>query len=71
MPQLIDVNELWKCETCFYKQGVCRAGWCDTGEAYRPAYSKLNIIEVTEDQLRALKEKTDGNLAEQQKSLER
>lgn len=55
MPQLIDVNELWKCETCFYQQGACRAGWCDAGESYRPAYSKFNIIEVTEDQLQTLK----------------
>lgn len=43
--KLIRVDELWKCETCFhYRNGKCDM-WCDTGESYRPAYSKFHIID--------------------------
>ena len=45
MGRYIEVDSLWKCETCFYHQnGKCNT-WCDCGEGYRPDYSKLTIIE--------------------------
>lgn len=45
MERYIKVDSLWKCETCFYHiNGKCST-WCENGEAYRPHYGKLNIIE--------------------------
>ena len=45
MGRYIEIDALWKCETCFHHQnGKCNT-WCECGEAYRPAYSKLAIIE--------------------------
>lgn len=46
MKEYIEVNSLWKCETCFHHQnGKCSSNiWCDNGESYRPAYNKLPII---------------------------
>ena len=44
----VDINTLWKCETCYHDHyGKCtnKMG-CDHGENYRPAYSKLEIVEV-------------------------
>lgn len=46
MKRYIEVDSLWKCETCFYYQNnKCTNAWCDSGESYRPAYNKLTIIE--------------------------
>ena len=43
--QIIDINTLWKCETCFHdRPGGCST-YCDYGESYRPAASKLKIID--------------------------
>lgn len=42
--KLIDMNTLWKCETCFYQGPNGCKTWCDAGEGYRPAASKLEII---------------------------
>ena len=43
----ISVDQLWKCETCFYmgSNGKCRSD-CDTVESYRPAYSKFKFADV-------------------------
>lgn len=54
MGRYIEVDSLWNCETCFWHQnGKCSQDvWCEIGESYRPAYSKLVIIEgniVTKD----------------------
>lgn len=47
MAKYINIEELWKCETCFYmRNGKCQSKWCDAGEDYRPAYSKFTIIEA-------------------------
>jgi hypothetical protein len=44
--KMVSVESLWQCETCFHHlSGKCNT-WCDSGESYRPAYSKLNIIEA-------------------------
>lgn len=45
--RLIDVNTLWKCETCFYgKYGKCSSSvWCEIGESYRPDVNKLTFID--------------------------
>ena len=47
MKKYIELDCLWKCETCFYhSSGKCSpAIWCDNGESYRPAYSKLTIVD--------------------------
>ena len=45
MGRYIEVDSLWKCETCFYHQNGKCTTWCDCGEGYRPAYRKLTIIE--------------------------
>ena len=45
---LIDISTLWKCETCFFDHyGKCtnKCG-CDHGESYRPAYSKLKVVDA-------------------------
>ena len=48
MANMIDVNSLWKCETCYYhKNGKCDT-WCESSESYRPAYSKLKVVEAVE-----------------------
>ena len=46
MKSYIEVDSLWKCETCFHCQnGKCSPNvWCESGESYRPAYNKLHII---------------------------
>ena len=45
MGRYIEVDSLWKCETCFHYQNNKCNTYCDHGESYRPAYSKLTIIE--------------------------
>ena len=45
MKKYIELDSLWKCETCFHlRNGKCNT-WCDAGESYRPAYDKLTIVE--------------------------
>ena len=48
MAEYIDINQLWKCETCYHHQTYgCTLGIeCDYGESYRPAYSKLKKADV-------------------------
>lgn len=49
MAEYIDINQLWKCETCYHNgQHGCALGifGCDHGESYRPAYSKLKKADV-------------------------
>jgi hypothetical protein len=43
----ISIDQLWKCETCFYmgSNGKCRSD-CDAVESYRPAYSKFEFADV-------------------------
>lgn len=43
----ISIDQLWKCETCFYMggDGKCRSD-CDTVESYRPAYSKFEFADA-------------------------
>lgn len=43
--KLIDMNTMWQCETCFHKGPNGCKTWCDAGEAYRPAASKLKVID--------------------------
>lgn len=43
--KLIDMNTLWTCETCFHRKSTGCDTWCDAGESYRPAASKLKVIE--------------------------
>ena len=48
MANMIDVNSLWNCETCYHhKNGKCDT-WCESSESYRPAYSKLKVVEAVE-----------------------
>lgn len=49
--KLIPVEELWNCKTCFYNGPCGCTTYCDAGEGYRPAYSKLTIYEVSEEVL--------------------
>ena len=45
MKKYVELDSLWKCETCFHHQnGKCNI-WCDAMESYRPAYDKLTIVE--------------------------
>lgn len=49
MLEYIEVDQMWKCETCFHhRSGKCALGMfgCDHGESYRPAYSKLKKADV-------------------------
>ena len=48
MAKMIDVDTLWKCETCFHHKndGCSPEIWCENGEGYRPDYNKLVIIEA-------------------------
>lgn len=51
MGKYINIDELFKCETCYHRgsDGKCNpAIWCDAGEAYRPAINKFWIIEGEE-----------------------
>jgi hypothetical protein len=48
MGKYIDVDQLFQCETCFHHQGGKCDAWCDHGEAYRPAMSKLKIVDAVE-----------------------
>lgn len=49
--KLIPVDELWNCKTCFYNGPCGCTTYCDAGEGYRPAYTKLTIYEVSEEVL--------------------
>lgn len=42
---IIDTDQLFKCETCFHKGPLGCKVWCDAGESYRPAASKLKPFE--------------------------
>jgi hypothetical protein len=44
----IDIDQLFKCETCFYYRGGKCTSYCDWRESYRPAISKLKIADVEE-----------------------
>lgn len=48
MEKYVNVNSLWKCETCFHHQnGKCSPNiWCESGESYRPSYNKLTIVDA-------------------------
>lgn len=47
MKKYVELECLWKCETCFHhRNGKCSPFvWCDSGESYRPAYGELVIVE--------------------------
>lgn len=47
MKKYIELDSLWKCETCFHhRSGSCSPKvWCENGESYRPDYTKLTILE--------------------------
>lgn len=54
--KMIPVSDLWDCETCFHSRNTpegarcsSSAVWCEHGEAYRPAYNKLHIVEIEID----------------------
>lgn len=49
MPKYVLLDCLWTCNTCANRvNGKCSPDvWCECGEAYRPAYDKLTIIEGT------------------------
>lgn len=59
MKQYIELDSLWKCETCFHRQnGKCSPDiWCDHGESYRPAYDKFTVYTFDENDV---KMKTKG-----------
>lgn len=48
MAEYIEIEQLWKCETCYYndKYGCTLGLGCDHGESYRPVYSKLKRADV-------------------------
>lgn len=48
MAEYIEVDQMWKCETCFHNWNGCTLGifGCDHGESYRPAYDKLKKADV-------------------------
>jgi len=49
MAEYIEIGQLWNCETCYHNgPDGCRLGLfgCDSGESYRPAYSKLKKADV-------------------------
>ena len=48
MAKYIDVSQLYKCETCVHHTRCGCNTWCENGEAYRPAMSKLKIADVVE-----------------------
>jgi hypothetical protein len=43
--RLIEMNTLWTCETCFHHGPNGCKTFCDAGESYRPAASKLKVID--------------------------
>ena len=48
--EYIDVAQLFKCETCYHMvddDEMCNS-FCDCGESYRPALSKLKTADVVE-----------------------
>lgn len=47
--EYIDTAQLFKCETCYHMggDGKCNS-YCDAGESYRPAFSKLKTADVVE-----------------------
>lgn len=47
--RLIDADTMYDCKTCYHdSNGKCQLGTfgCDHGEAYRPAFSKLEIVDA-------------------------
>lgn len=50
MKEYIEVDSLWKCETCFHHStGKCSFDvWCENGESYRPSYNQLKIVSAKE-----------------------
>lgn len=47
--RLIDANTMYDCKTCYHdSSGKCQLGifGCDHGEAYRPAFSKMEIVDA-------------------------
>lgn len=47
MKKYIELDSLWKCETCFnHINGKCSYYvWCENGECYRPSYNKMILAE--------------------------
>lgn len=48
MAEYIDVNLLGECDTCRYYVNRKCTTFCDSGESYSPAISKLPIVDVAE-----------------------
>lgn len=48
MPEYIDVNLLGECNTCRNYVNLKCTTFCDCGESYSPAISKLPIADVVE-----------------------
>ena len=68
----IKLEDLFKCETCFhsdYHTSVCKPTtvWCESGEAYRPAVSRLTKItekEIVEGTLNKLLDRIESYRSE-------
>lgn len=43
---IIDTDQLFQCETCYHRGPLGCKVWCDAGESYRPAASKLKPIDL-------------------------
>lgn len=42
----IDIDQLFKCETCFHhRNGQCNT-WCESYESYRPDMSTLEVVDA-------------------------
>lgn len=49
MEGYINVDQLFRCETCYHHvNGKCNT-FCDIGESYRPAFSKLKVIDNVQE----------------------
>lgn len=48
MKKYIELDSLWKCETCAnHINGKCLPNvWCENGECYRPSHNKLTPVEA-------------------------
>lgn len=52
--KFVALDELWDCGTCFHHRGgkCSPMTWCESGESYRPSFSKMTIYTFDENDVK-------------------
>ena len=54
MRKFVALDEMWDCGTCFHhRSGKCDPmTWCESGESYRPDFSKMTVYTFDENDVK-------------------